>query len=167
MPVSTEPELGPGLLGRLLAVLDRVTLGLAAIGVLVFTTLVTGVALGRYLTGHSPYWSEELPRTLLIWTVFIGLVPTTIRGGHLNAGLLPLLIPVGLTRRTLEVVARVATSVFLGVVAWTGWDFAVAGHDNVTTALQIPSSLVYAALPIGAVLAAVVNILVAVAEPRP
>lgn len=166
MPVSTDLQLGPGLLGRLLAVVDRVTLGLAAVGVLVFTTLVTSVALGRYLTGHSPYWSEELPRTLLIWTVFIGLVPTTIRGGHLNAGLLHLIVPAGLTRKALEAAARIATSTFLGVVAWTGWDFAVAGHDSVTTALQIPSSIVYAALPIGAGLAAIVNLLVVAVEPR-
>lgn len=158
--LPSDPAHGPDMSGRMLSVLDRLTLGLAAVGVLVFTTLVTGVALGRYLVGHSPYWSEELPRTLLIWTVFIGLVPATIRGGHLNAGLLPLLMAEGRSRRMVEAAARIATSVFLGVVAWTGWDFAVAGHDSLTTALQIPSSVVYASVPIGAGLAAIANLVV-------
>ncbi|MBK9080273.1 MAG: TRAP transporter small permease [Hyphomicrobium sp.] len=124
-----------------------------------FTATVVYVALGRYLFGKVPYWSEELPRSLLVWTIFIGLVPATIRASHLNAGLLPLLVKEGRLRSGLATLAQLLTSLFFAILAWTGWQLTVAGSESVTTALQIPNAVVYAALPIGCALSCVANLL--------
>ncbi len=137
-----------------LRALDRAARALAGAGVLVFAAIVVYVALARYLVGRTPYWSEEAPRTLLVWTVFIGLVSATIRGSHLDAGLLALVTQDEARRARLAAPARIATVVFLAILAWSGALLTLKGVDSVTTALQIPDAVAYAALPLGAALAA-------------
>jgi TRAP-type C4-dicarboxylate transport system permease small subunit len=147
------------LIARVERVLDRLTLIVSSICVIVFSAIVVYVALGRYIFGRTPFWSEELPRSLLVWTVFIGLVSATIRGSHLNAGLLPLLVHNTRIRAGLSTLARLLTSLFFGITAYTGWQLTEAGRDSLTTALQIPNAVVYVALPIGCALAAVAALL--------
>lgn len=159
MAIRPTPRQPGTLIGSLEHGLDRFTLTVATLGVMIFTVVVVYVALGRYLFGKVPYWSEELPRSLLVWTIFIGLVPATIRSSHLNAGLLPLLVKEGRVRSALVTLARLLTSLFFAILAWTGWQLTVAGSDSLTTALQIPNAVVYFALPIGCALCCVANLL--------
>ncbi|MBL8590169.1 MAG: TRAP transporter small permease subunit [Methylobacteriaceae bacterium] len=148
------PAPAPRCFAGALGALDRATRALAGAGVLAFAAIVVYVALGRYLVGRTPYWSEEAPRTLLVWTVFIGLVSATIRGSHLDAGLLALVTQDDARRARLAAPARIATVIFLAILAWAGALLTLKGADSVTTALQIPDAVAYAALPLGAGLAA-------------
>ena len=159
MTPDSSPAASKGALARVVDIVDRLTLGVSSLGVALFSAVVVYVALGRYVFGTTPYWSEELPRSLLIWSVFIGLVPATVRASHLNAGLLPLLVRNARRRRGLEMVARLLTALFFAILAYTGWQLTEAGLDSLTTALQIPNAVVYAALPIGAGLSAIVILL--------
>lgn len=156
-PPPSAPDPSP--LRRLALALDAALTTLAAVAVGLFTLVVVYVAIGRYAFGSTPYWSEELPRSLLVWSVFLGLPSVTWRAAHLNAGLLPLLTGEGAARRGLETLARLASAAFYLVLGVVGLQFAHAGMDSLTTALQIPSAVVYAALPLGALLAALAALL--------
>ncbi len=159
MTPDSSPAAPRSALARGVDIVDRLTLAVSSIGVALFSAVVVYVALGRYLLGTTPYWSEELPRSLLVWSVFIGLVPATVRASHLNAGLLPLLVRNESLRGKLETVARLLTALFFAILAYTGWQLTEAGLDSLTTALQIPNAVVYVALPIGAGLSAIVILL--------
>lgn len=159
MTPDSSPAAPRSALARGVDIVDRLTLAVSSIGVALFSAVVVYVALGRYLLGTTPYWSEELPRSLLVWSVFIGLVPATVRASHLNAGLLPLLVRNERLRGKLETVARLLTALFFAILAYTGWQLTEAGLDSLTTALQIPNAVVYVALPIGAGLSAIVILL--------
>jgi TRAP-type transport system small permease protein len=164
---DSSPAAPRSALARGVDIVDRLTLAVSSIGVALFSAVVVYVALGRYLLGTTPYWSEELPRSLLVWSVFIGLVPATVRASHLNAGLLPLLVRNERLRGKLETVARLLTALFFAILAYTGWQLTEAGLDSLTTALQIPNAVVYVALPIGAGLSAIVILLPLLKERAP
>ncbi|MDU0339602.1 TRAP transporter small permease [Bosea rubneri] len=167
MTPDSSPAAPRSALARGVDIVDRLTLAVSSIGVALFSAVVVYVALGRYLLGTTPYWSEELPRSLLVWSVFIGLVPATVRASHLNAGLLPLLVRNERLRGKLETVARLLTALFFAILAYTGWQLTEAGLDSLTTALQIPNAVVYVALPIGAGLSAIVILLPLLKERAP
>ena len=151
MTPDSSPAASKGALARVVDIVDRLTLGVSSLGVALFSAVVVYVALGRYVFGTTPYWSEELPRSLLIWSVFIGLVPATVRASHLNAGLLPLLVRNARRRRGLEMVARLLTALFFAILIdpnqpatfsarLTAWDY-VVGVVGVAAALILAGAL--------------------------
>jgi len=155
------------LIDRIEHALDKASILMASAGVIIFTTIVTYVALGRYIFGKTPYWSEEVPRIILVWAIFIGIVSVTIRRSHLNAGLLPLLVKHDGLRAFFVKLERLLTSIFFGVLAYTGYQLTEAGHYSLLTATQIPNSFVYIALPIGCGLAMIANLLPFLRETTP
>ena len=67
--------------------LDRIVRNIGAIGVLALAVIVVYVVLSRYALSQTPRWSEELPRLILVWVTFFGVISAFIRGSHFRAGL--------------------------------------------------------------------------------
>lgn len=67
---------GHGLSGAL----DGAARAVGGIGVAVLAATVTWVVFSRYALGITPRWSEELPRLILIWVTWLGVVSAFIRG---------------------------------------------------------------------------------------
>jgi TRAP-type C4-dicarboxylate transport system permease small subunit len=112
----------------------------------------------RYLLGRTPYWSEELPRLLLIWMAFLGAVAAAVHGGHLSAGLLPLLVRDERALRLLAVVRLTLTALFSIVMIKASLDLALLTSGQLTAALQISASWAYAACAVGFAGLAIVSI---------
>jgi TRAP-type C4-dicarboxylate transport system permease small subunit len=112
----------------------------------------------RYLLGRTPYWSEELPRLLLIWMAFLGAVAAAVRGGHLSAGLLPLLVRDERVLRLLALVRLTLTALFSIVMIKASFDLALLTSGQLTAALQISASWAYAACAVGFAGLAIVSI---------
>ncbi len=143
---GTEPN-------RAQRLVERIALFFASIGVVLFSTAVIYTVSARYLFHKTPYWSEEVPRFLLVWVTFLGVAAATSRRSHLSAGILPLIVrDPGLCRR-IGLLADACTIGFLAVAGWTGWELAGRTWASLTTALQIPMAWTYLALPVSAVLA--------------
>ena len=117
-------------------------LGIMA-GVVIYTVFQ------RYLLGKTPYWSEELPRLLLIWMAFLGAIAAAVHGGHLSAGLLPLLIRGERVRRRFAVLRLTLTALFSIVMFKASFDLALLTSGQLTAALQISASWAYAACAVG------------------
>lgn len=107
--------------------------------------------LSRTLIGHSIPWSEELARFLMIYLVFIGAA-LALRKQQLIAIEFVAEKAKFNTRRFLKITSNVIGIVFFGVIFVQGLEVMARVQTQVSAALQLPMSVVYAALPIGAVL---------------
>lgn len=121
----------------------------AAVGCAALAILVSVTIFMRFVLGAPPYWGEELPRLVLVWSAFVGAVVCSHRRTQLSAGLLPLLVH---SRRHRDYIDRFTNFVLIGVfilLAKAGWDLALITMDQTTTALQIPAAVLYFSVPVG------------------
>jgi TRAP-type transport system small permease protein len=134
------------------------SLAIAAVMLGIMAAVVIYTVFQRYLLGRTPYWSEELPRLLLIWMAFLGAVAAAVRGGHLSAGLLPLLVRDERVLRLLALVRLTLTALFSIVMIKASFDLALLTSGQLTAALQISASWAYAACAVGFAGLAIVSI---------
>lgn len=125
------------------------SLAVAAAMLGIMAAVVIYAVFQRYLLGRTPYWSEELPRLLLIWMAFLGAVAAAVHGGHLSAGLLPLLVRSGRALRLFAVLRLVLAALFSIVMVKASYDLALLTSGQLTAALQISASWSYAACAAG------------------
>lgn len=134
---------------RVAAYLERLLDGLMAIALVVMLCSMVYQVFGRYVLDHAPSWSEELARYLMVWLTMLGSAAVLRSGGHISVTTLvdalgPTALAVVLAMRD---AAMVAAS---GVLAWWGILFAQMNSVQESAAMEIPMSIPYAALPVGA-----------------
>lgn len=132
--------------------LDRLVRNIGAIGVAVLGVIVFYVVVSRYVLAKTPRWSEEIPRLILVWVTFFGIVSAFVRGSHFRAGLTDLILPPGRARRLVFGLAAIASAAFLLVLLITGTQITRFTWDHAMTATSLPGGLLYLALPISAAL---------------
>ena len=132
--------------------LDGLVRNIGALGVAVLAAMVFYVVVSRYAVAKTPRWSEELPRLILVWVTFFGVVSAFIGGSHFRAGLTDLILPPGALRRAIFVLAALACGAFLIVLLITGIQITRFTWDHQMTATSLPGGLLYLALPISAAL---------------
>ena len=123
---------------------------LVALSVLIFAVVFLQV-LFRYLLRQPLFWSEELPRYLLIWMCFLAAALAQKHDAHINITLC--LTPFSArVRRVLKLLTDVVILGFLWILIYSGGLVTSITAHHRSTALQLPMGLVYAALPVGAIL---------------
>ena len=105
----------------------------------------------RYVLQQPLYWSEELPRYLLIWMTFLAAALAQKHEAHINITLAVTPLPI-VAQRGIRLFANLVILGFLGVLVYSGSLVTRITAAHRSTALQIPMALVYAALPVGAAL---------------
>ena len=110
---------------------------------------------GRYVIGRAPAWTEEVARMLVAWMAMLGTGACLRSGGHIAVGVLVNSVPprVCLVLLAVRDVAVMATA---GVMVWAGVRFAMLNADQESAALEIPMSIPYSAMAVGAALMALV-----------
>ena len=137
---------------RISVSLDRVARGLGGVGIAILAAIVAWVVFSRYVLGATPRWSEELPRLILVWVTFLGVVSAFVRGSHFKAGITDMFMGPGRVRRAVAGLADASSAIFLVVLLVTGWQITVFTWHPATTALSLPGGLFYLCLPVGAAL---------------
>ncbi|NHF71788.1 TRAP transporter small permease [Paracoccus xiamenensis] len=132
--------------------LDGLVRNIGAAGVAVLGVLVFYVVVSRYAVAKTPRWSEEVPRLILVWVTFFGVVSAFIRGSHFRAGLTDLILPPGALRRAVFILAALAGAAFLVVLLITGIQITRFTWGHQMTATSLPGGLLYLALPISSAL---------------
>ncbi len=123
---------------------------LVVLSVLIFAVVFLQV-LFRYLLRQPLFWSEELPRYLLIWMSFLAAALAQKNDAHINITLC--LAPLSAhTRKALKILTDVIVLVFLWILIYSGGLVTSITVHHRSTALQLPMGLVYAALPVGTIL---------------
>lgn len=156
-PAGAEPE-SRYRLRRLAELLERVLDGVLAAMLLIMTVAICYQVFGRYVLDRSPSWSEELARYLMVWVSLIGTAAVLRSSGHITVTVLTDRLP----RAWLQAVLVLRDVAVLGVVfvlAWYGVLFAQLNHGQESAAFEMPMSLPYAAIPVGAVLTGVALVL--------
>ncbi len=113
---------------------------------------------GRYVFGHAPGWSEELSRYLMLWVTMLGAAAALRSGGHLSVTALV----DSLGARGVAVVLALRDAVVViaaGLLAWQGFWFAELNGAQESAAMEIPMTVPYGALPVGAALIVVMVVL--------
>lgn len=123
---------------------------LVVLSVLIFAVVFLQV-LFRYLLRQPLFWSEELPRYLLIWMSFLAAALAQRQDAHINITLC--LAPLSArARQRLKVLTDTVVLAFFCILIYSGGLVTSITAHHRSTALQLPMGLVYAALPLGAVL---------------
>jgi len=140
-----------------LGALDRMLSGaIGAILIVIFFLNLYQVG-GRYLLGVGAVWIPDLTRLLFIWMVFLGTALMHQRKRHLVIDFLLLRVPRP-TRRTIEALIGLGMLGLAGVIAVVGWRIMQIRMDIPYTGLEIPTGYAYLAVPVAAVLIALVSL---------
>ncbi|MDL2260118.1 TRAP transporter small permease [Deltaproteobacteria bacterium OttesenSCG-928-K17] len=101
-------------------------------------------------------WSEEVARYFMVWTVFIGAAMGARHGVHVGIEAVVNLFPARLTR-VMYLLAGFISLVFSLLVCFYGSVVVknIAASGQISPALEIPMTWVYAAAPVGGLLMAV------------
>lgn len=121
----------------------------AAVLAAAFTAAVLWTVLARYGFGRTPVWAEELPRLLLVWAAFLAAGGAELRGGHLSAGLMPLVFGERRAARAAAAAGDAAVLVFAALALWATIGFVAIAGGGTTTALGLPASWFYWAAAAG------------------
>lgn len=122
---------------------------LAIMVVVVFAQVVW-----RYVLSASIFWSEELSRYLMVWATMLASSVCLRRGSHMAVRFIHDLLPRGL-RKLSSLVVYTAILGFLGVVFGCGITLVSRTWTQISPTLSLPMGLVYACVPLGALLMAV------------
>ena len=141
-----------GVRRRIFEVLDRVLEGLvAAIYGLSIAVMFVQVVL-RYILNSPFTWAEEVSRYCFIWVVYLGAAIASKRAAHIEVDYLAPFMSSRLQSR-IRIIFMCGSTVFLLLVCVKGIELA----KNFLTASSytiewLPQGLVYAAIPLGALL---------------
>lgn len=159
----------PPFLRRLVGAIDRVNEALLLVLALVIGALA-GLAfmqvIARYVLAAPLTWSEEVIRYALIWTVFLG-AGIAVRKGLMVAVEIVVHIVPGPARRVMGWVVTLVSAVFWLVLLVYGIIILDAVQGMRSGAVELPMSFIYLAVPLGAAIALVNTLVVAIDPPVP
>ncbi|MGE5526025.1 MAG: TRAP transporter small permease [Rhodospirillaceae bacterium] len=138
--------------------LERVRAGyeklLEWIVIVLMTALAVEVTVGViYRTmGASLVWYDEIAALLLAWLTFYGSALAAVNRSHIGCPELVALAPPNV-RYLLRLLAEFLVIAFFALVAWAGYEIMdVLAADRLVSLPEVPVNWVQSALPIGAVL---------------
>lgn len=140
-----------GIIGPIYGALIAFVRWVAIVALVLLVFLVASAVAVRYfgLFGGSLHWADEASRFTMIWLAMVGSVVALDRGAHLSVTLLPdALSPV--TKRMMLLVSTLLSTVFVGVLAWKGWELSMRTMGQLSPALGLRMGYVYMAIPVAA-----------------
>lgn len=144
--------------GRLAGGVERVlNFVLLAILLVMIGSVLTQVA-SRYALARTPSWPEEVARVSMAWITMLGSAALIRRQGHIAVSTIVDMCPPRV-RAALLLIRDLLTLVMAGGLAYYGWALAGIGARRLSPALEIPMFYPYLAIPVGAVLIAVLLLL--------
>jgi TRAP-type C4-dicarboxylate transport system permease small subunit len=122
------------------------------------TLLVIAGFCFRYL-GDALSWYDEVASVGLVWLTYYGSALAALRGAHIGVPGFVNALPPKL-RLIAALFAEAVVFVFLIMLAWTGTEvLIVLGNENLVTLVWVPQRVTASAIPIGAALFIVAEVL--------
>jgi TRAP-type C4-dicarboxylate transport system permease small subunit len=136
---------------KFLDVVEKIEKIVLAIAVAVMLFVMVYQVILRYIFSNSNAWSEELTRYLFIFEVIIASAIAIRKSSHLQVDVL-----IGRLKPRARCVFTICSTlvgiVFLCFLLLYSIQLVKTGGTNVSVGLQIPMSVPYSSVPIGAVL---------------
>ncbi|WP_084327686.1 TRAP transporter small permease [Salinarimonas rosea] len=172
-PSRAEPEAGSATARSprhlVVAVVDRfnaVLFTALALALGAMAAMAIGQVAARYLVGQPLVWSEEFMRFALIWVTFLGAGVAVRKGMLIAVEIVVHFVPapVGRLARWLTLIA---TAAFWMVLIVFGIRILGMVQGMKSGAMELPMPFVYLAIPVGAAIAFVNTLVVALDPPLP
>ena len=167
-PTAEAKPWGGSLVRRLVGIVDlfnAAVLFVLSMGLGVLACLGLAQVVSRYVLGAPLVWSEEVIRYALIWTVFLGSGVAIKKGLLAAVEVVSQLAPPTL-RKVLVGLSVVVCCAFWAVLLVYGIFILDAVQGMSSGALEMPMPLVYLAIPVGAGIALLNTLAVAVDPPE-
>ncbi|WP_221039970.1 TRAP transporter small permease [Gelria sp. Kuro-4] len=119
----------------------------AIVTLTLMVTIVTAQVVMRYVFHHSLSWAEEAARFLLVWVAFLGTIIGLQRKEHISVDAFVSMLPHTI-RGVVTAISIVITALFWTFLGWGGLGLWRSAADQVSPAMQLPMSWVYAIIPI-------------------
>lgn len=143
---------------RIRARLERALEGLT-LGLMVALALVVILGVVFRKAGSALVWYDEVASILLAWLTFYGAALAALKRAHIGFPKIVESLP-DVARKVAVVVSEVFVIGFFLVVAWAGWQvFLVLEGDTLVSLPWLPQRVVHSAVPLGAILFIVAEIL--------
>ncbi|MFO6421265.1 TRAP transporter small permease [Hylemonella sp. W303a] len=136
---------------RFCAVLSRISLFLAILGLIALIVSVQTQVVGRYVFNDTPTWTEALALQLVLYITALAVAVGVRDAGHIGLESMVSLLPVWM-RLKVEVLIHALVALFGAIMAWSGWIWTRLKWDELDPMLGIPAGLDYLALVIAGVL---------------
>jgi TRAP-type C4-dicarboxylate transport system permease small subunit len=133
--------------GRIRQMLLPIVFVLAAVMFLV----VFAQVVFRYVLERPLVWSEELARYLMIWTACLAAAEAYARGSHVGVTVFTSLLPTSV-QRWIGRLVHLVTALLMVVIFYHGYRLSYLLRDQLSTAMEIPMTWPYLAVPVGATL---------------
>lgn len=123
----------------------------ALLALLSMIFIVTMQVVTRKLFNFVFFWSEEVTLLLLVWFAFMGMAIGFREGLHLAMDTIDSYLPVKLVT-ILDRFIEICTFAFGLYLIIQGFDFTVLMSESTLPATKLPSSVVYAVMPVSGVM---------------
>lgn len=131
--------------------LDKIIFTILVIVVCVMVTVGTMQVFWRYVLKSSLFWSEEIMRYLNIWTIFLGVSLGIPRKLHVAIEALLNCLKDTAKKRVTLIIHSIGV-IFFVLLIYIGTRFTLFNVHQLSPAVRVPMSMVYAAIPIGGIL---------------
>ncbi len=118
------------------------------LGMAMFLVVIAQVIF-RYVLLRPLPWSEELARYLMVWSACLAASEAYASGNHVGVNLIINAIRPGM-RKIMTLVIHLAVSVLMAVIVYQGFVLSFLLHDQLSPAMEIPMTVPYLAVPVGA-----------------
>src|SRR5581483_2569216 len=115
---------------------------------LVMTVSTFANVVARYAFNAPIPWAEELARYSFIWLVFVGAAVCTKHGRHVAIDAVVKVLPPAV-RRSCELLVKAGIALLCGILIYYGVVL-MSSATQPTSTLNIPTYLVYVAVPLSA-----------------
>lgn len=123
-----------------------ITITLAIMSIVTF-----GAVVSRFSFRFPLPWSEELVRYLFAWTILVGSSIAVRKGAHIGINVVVDRLPVS-WRKYANMLAILIAICFCVFLFFIGYDQMMSQRDQYSPAMEVNMALVYACLPVGAIL---------------
>lgn len=143
--------------------LMSLTHNLAALLLAIASVLVIYQVFTRFVLGSASGWSEVASRATVIWMVFIAAGVAFRTGAMISLEFIRSVLPPGARRAVMLLVAAL-TLLFLGVLGWYGVQMTLRVQNQQVAMLGVSMSWLYAAIPVGCLIA-IPGVILALVDP--
>lgn len=101
----------------------------------------------RQILSTTPAWSEELSRVLFVWVAFLGIAYGFKEKLHIGVGLIVDMLPESI-QTICDILAKITIIALGGLMIYYGIQFTSLMMNSTLPGLRLPSSVLYAAIPV-------------------
>ncbi|HEU19158.1 MAG TPA: TRAP transporter small permease [Deltaproteobacteria bacterium] len=142
---------------KLNANLVKAASGMTAAALAVIAVMIPYEVFGRYVLGYMPVWSSEAATYALVWASMMGGAVGLRKGYQVSLNFVMNKLP-RIPRLVVTGCMYAGMLVFLGLMTWFGIFQVIINMHQRSTAIGIPMSLPYLALPVGFLLMLMITI---------